>query len=143
MRKIAAIFIPIILIGSLWTWFNHNSGSTKPISNYVAPIEKDSTITPPSDKQNIEKNDSNQNLKEDSYLKRIDVVQLNPDVSFGFAQKNETSKKIFSKRIWNSTNGLNTMYRLNVDTFLLYVNTNFHVNNDLYVNTNVLCKSQV
>ena len=122
LRKIAAIFIPIILIGSLWTWFNHNSGSTKPISNYVAPIEKDSTITPPSDKQNIEKNDSNQNLKEESYLKRIDVVQLNPDVSFGFAQRNDGSKKIYSKRIVNSTNGYNSMYRLNADTLVLYLN---------------------
>ena len=124
LRKIAAIFIPIILIGSLWTWFNHNSGSTKPISNYVAPIERDSTITPPSDKQNIEKNDSNQNLKEESYLKRIDVVQLNPDVSFGFAQRNDGSKKIYSKRIVNSTNGYNSMYRLNEDTLDLYLNTN-------------------
>jgi hypothetical protein len=123
LRKIAAIFIPIILIGSLWTWFNHNSGSTKPISNYVAPIEKDSSITPPSDKQNIEKNDSNQNLKEDSYLKRIDVVQLNPDVSFGFAQKKEASKNICSKRIFKSSNGFNSMYRLNADTLVLYLNT--------------------
>ena len=122
LRKIAAIFIPIILIGSLWTWFNHNSGSTKPISNYVAPIEKDSTITPPADKQNIEKNDSNQNLKEESYLKRIDVVQLNPDVSFGFAQKKEASKNICSKRIFKSSNGFNSMYRLNADTLVLYLN---------------------
>ena len=124
LRKIAAIFIPIIFIAGLWTWFNHNSGSTKPISNYVAPIERDSNITPPSDKQNIEKNDSNQKLNEVSYLKRIDVVQLNPDVSFGFAQKNGESKNIYSKRIWNSSNGFNSMYKLNADTLILYLNTN-------------------
>lgn len=125
LRKIAAVFTSIIFIGGLWTWFNNNSGSTKPISSNIAPIEKDSTYNPPSDKQTIEENDSIQNMNEESYLKRIDVAQINPDVSYGFAQKNEKSKKIFSKRIWNSTNGLNSMYRLNVDTFLLYVNTNF------------------
>ena len=124
IRKIAAVFIPIIFIGGLWTWFNHNSGSTKPISNYVAPVEDDSTFTSPSDKQNIEKNNSNQKNNEESYLKRIDVVQLNPDVSFGFAQKNETSKKIFSQRIWNSSNGFNSMYRLNADTLFIYLNAN-------------------
>ena len=125
LRKIAAVFTSIIFIGGLWTWFNKNSGSTKPISSYIAPIEKDSTYNSPSDKQNIEENDSIRKMNEESYLKRIDVAQINPDVSYGFAQKNETSKKIFSKRIWNSTHGLNYMYRLNVDTFLLYVNTNF------------------
>jgi len=124
LKKIAAVFISIVFIGGLWTWFNQNSGSTKPISNYVAPIEKDSINNPPSDKQNIEKNNSTQNLNEESYLRRIDVVQLNPDLSFGFAQKNETSKKIFSKRIWNSSNGLNSMYKLNGDTLVLYLNTN-------------------
>lgn len=121
-RKIAAVFIPIIFIGILWTWFNHNSGSTKPISNYVAPVQNDRTFTTPLDKENIEKNDSNQNLKEESYLKRIDVVQLNPDVSFGFAQKKEASKNICSKRIFKSSNGFNSMYRLNADTLVLYLN---------------------
>ena len=124
LRKMAAVFIPIIFIGGLWTWFNHNSGSTKPISNYVAPVEDDSTFTSPSDKQNFEKNNSNQKINEESNLKRIDVVQLNPDVSFGFAQKNETSKKIFSQRIWNSSNGYNSMYRLNADTLFIYLNAN-------------------
>ena len=123
LKKIAAFFIPIIFFGGLWTWFNHNTGSTIPISNYAAPIEKDSTNTPPSDKQNIEKNDSNQNLKEELYIKRIDVIQLNPDDSFGFAQRNKGSKKIYSKRIVNSTNGYNSMYILNEDTLLIYLNT--------------------
>jgi hypothetical protein len=124
IRKIAAVFIPIIFIGTLWTWFNYNTKSIKPISNYVVPIEDDSTFTPPSNKQKLEKNDSNQILNEESYIKRIDIVQLNPDVSFGFAQKNEGSKKIYSKRIDNSSKGYNSMYRLNSDTLFLYVNTN-------------------
>ena len=29
LRKMAAVFIPIIFIGGLWTWFNLNSGNTK------------------------------------------------------------------------------------------------------------------
>jgi hypothetical protein len=132
LRKIAAVFISIVFIGGVWTWFNHNSGITKPISSYVAPIEKDSTYNLPSDKQNIEKNDSTQNMNEESYLKRIDVAQINPDVSYGFAQKNEISKKIFSKRIWNSSNGINAMYRLNADTLLLYVNTNSQLDEFLF-----------
>ena len=124
LRKIAAIFIPIIFIAGLWTWFNHNTGGTEPISNYVTYVEDDSTFSPPSNELNIEKNDSNQKLNEVSYLKRIDVVQLNPDVSFGFAQKNGESKNIYSKRIWNSSNGFNSMYKLNADTLILYLNTN-------------------
>jgi hypothetical protein len=124
LRKLAAVFISIVFIGGLWTWFNHESVSIKSISNYVAPVEIDSIFNPSSDKLNIEKNDSNQVLNEESYLKRIDIVQLNPDVSFGFANKNETSKKIVSLRIWNSSNGIKSMYRLNEDTLLLYVNKN-------------------
>ena len=124
LKQIAAVFIPIIFIGGLWSWFNHNTDSIKPISNYVIPFENDSTITPPSDKQKIEKNDSNQNPKEESYLKRIDVVQLYPDVSFGFAQKNEGSKKICFKRIINSLNDYNYMYRLNSDSLFIYLNAN-------------------
>lgn len=124
LRKIAAVFISIVFVGSLWAWFNHNTEITKPISNYVPPVEDDSTFSPPSYKQDIEKNDSNQKLKEGSYLKRIDVVQLNPDVSFGFAQKNEGLKNIYSKRIWNSSNEFNSMYKLNADTLVLYLNTN-------------------
>lgn len=124
LRKIAAVFISIMFIGSLWTWFNHNTESTKPISNNVAPLENDSTFTPHTNKLNIEKIDSNQKFKKESYLKRIEIVQLNPDVSFGFGQKNKVSKKIFSKRIWNSSNDYNSMYRLNADTLFLYVNTN-------------------
>ena len=123
LRKIAAAFISIVFIGGLWTWFNQNSGSIKPISNYVAPVPNDSTFKPSSDIQNIEKNDSTQKIIEESYLKRIDIVQLYPDVSFGFAQKNETSKKIFSKRIWNSSNGFSSMYKLNADTLFIYLNT--------------------
>jgi hypothetical protein len=124
LRKMAAVFISIVFIGGLWTWFNHDSVRIKPISNYVAPVEIDSIFTPSSDKLNIEKNDSNQILNEESYLKRIDVVQLNPDVSFGFTQKNEPSNKIVSKRIRNSSNGFNSMYRMNVDSLFLYVNSN-------------------
>lgn len=124
LRKIAAVFISIVFVGSLWVWFNHNTEVTKPISNYVAPVENDSTFSPPSNKMNIEKNDSNQKLKEESYSKIIDIVQLNPDVSFGFAQKNEGLKNIYSKRIWNSSNGFNSMYKLNADTLVLYFNTN-------------------
>jgi len=124
IRKIAAVIIPIIFIGTLWSWFNYNTKGIKPISNYVVPVINDSTITPPSNKQKLEKNDSNQILNEESYIKRIDVVQLNPDISFGFAQKNEGSKKIYSKRIDNSSIGYNSMYRLNSDTLFLYVNTN-------------------
>jgi hypothetical protein len=124
IRKIAAVFIPIIFIGTLWTWFNYNTKSIKPISNYVVPIEDDSTFTAPSNKQKLEKNGSIQILNEESYIKRIDIVQLNPDVSFGFAQKNEGSKKIYSKRIDNSPKGYNSMYRLNVDSLFLYVNSN-------------------
>jgi hypothetical protein len=124
LRKIAAVFISIVFVGSLWAWFNHNTEVTKPISNYVAPVENDSTFSPPSNKMNIEKNDSNQKLKEESYSKIIDIVQLNPDVSFGFAQKNEGLKNIYSKRIWNSSNGFNSMYKLNADTLVLYFNTN-------------------
>jgi hypothetical protein len=132
IRKIAAVFIPIIFIGTLWTWFNYNTKSIKPISNYVVPIEDDSTFTPPTDKQKLEKNDSNQILNEESYIKRIDVVQLNPDVSFGFAQKKEGSKKIYSKRIVNSSNGYNSMYRLNSDTLFLYVKTNLQSEEHLF-----------
>ena len=132
LRKIAAVFTSIIFIGGVWTWFNNNSGSTKPISSYIAPIEKDSTYNSPSDKQNIEENDSIRKMNEESYLKRIDVAQINPDVSYGFAQKNEISKKIFSKRIWNSSNGINSMYRLNADTLLLYVNTNSQLDEFLF-----------
>jgi hypothetical protein len=124
LRKMAAVFISIVFIGGLWTWFNHDSVRIKPISNYVAPVEIDSIFTPSSNKLNIEKNDSNQIMNEESYLKRIDVVQLNPDVSFGFTQKNEPSNKIVSKRIRNSSNGFNSMYRLNVDSLFLYVNSN-------------------
>lgn len=131
-KKIAAVFISIVFIGGLWTWFNLNSGSIKPISNYVASIEKDSTFTPSSDKQNIEKIDSAQNMNEESYLKKIDVVQINPDVTFGFAQKNEGSKNIYSKRIWNSSNGFNSMYRLNADTLFLYTNTSHQSEEILY-----------
>lgn len=124
LRKIAAVFISIIFIGGLWTWFNHNTESIKPISNYVAPIKNDSMFAPPSNKLDMEKNDSNKKLKEESYLTRIDVVQLNPDLSFGFAQKNEGLKNIYSKRIWNSSNEFNSMYKLNADTLVLYLNTN-------------------
>ena len=124
LRKIAAVFISIVFVGSLWAWFNHNTEITKPISNYVPPVEDDSTFSPPSNKQDIEKNDSNQKLKEEPHSKIIDIVQLNPDVSFGFAQKNEGLKNIYSKRIWNTSNGFNSMYRLNADTLVLYLNTN-------------------
>jgi hypothetical protein len=132
LRKIAAVFISIIFIGGLWTWFNHNTVRIKSISNYVAPVEIDSTFTPPSDKLNIEKNDSNKILNEDSYLKRIDVVRLNPDISFGFGQKNEVSKNIFLKRIWNSSKSYNSMYRLNIDTLFLFLNTNFKAEEFLF-----------
>jgi hypothetical protein len=124
LLKIAAVFFPIIFIVGLWAWFNHKTKSTKPISSYVAPIENDSTNTPPTDKLNNEKNNLNQNNTEASILKRIDIVQLNPDVSFGFGPKKEVSKNIFIKRIINSSNGINSMYRLNADTLFLFLNTN-------------------
>jgi len=123
-KKIAAVFISIVFVGSLWLWFNHNTEINKPISNYVPPVEDDSTFSSNSNKQYIEKNDSNQKLNEEPYFKKIDVVQLNPDVSFGFAQKNEGLKNIYSKRIWNSSNEFNSMYKLNADTLILYLNTN-------------------
>ena len=47
LRKIAAVFISIVFVGSLWAWFNHNTEITKPISNYVPPVEDDSTFSPP------------------------------------------------------------------------------------------------
>jgi hypothetical protein len=131
-RKIAAVFIPIVFIGVLWTWFNHNSGSTKPISNYVAPIEKDNTELQPKEKQDIEKSNLIKIKNEESYLRIVEIVQLNPDASFGFGQKKEEAKKIFSKRIWNSPNGFNYMYRLNTDTLFLYINTNFESEELLY-----------
>ena len=124
LLKIAAVFFPIIFIVGLWVWFNHKTESTKPISNYVAPIENDSTNAPPADKLNNEKRKLKQNNKEASILKRIDIVQLNPDVSFGFGPKNEVSKNIFIKRIINSSNRINSMYRLNADTLFLFLNTN-------------------
>ena len=124
LLKIAAVFFPIIFIVGLWVWFNHKTESTKPISNYAVPIQNDSTITTPTDKLNNEKRKLKQNNKEASILKRIDIVQLNPDVSFGFGPKNEVSKNIFIKRIINSSNGINSMYRLNADTLFLFLNTN-------------------
>ena len=124
LRKIAAVFISFIFIGSLWTWFNHNSRNTKTISNYVAPIKNDSAYTPPINKQSIDINNSNQKINEKSYLKRIDVIQLNPDVSFGFGQKKEVLRNIFSKRIIHSSEGIKSMYRLNADSLFLYLHTN-------------------
>jgi hypothetical protein len=120
LRRIAAVFISIIFIGSLWTWFYHNSGNNQPILNYVAPLKNDSTYTSPVNNQSIEKNDSNQRIREESIIKRIDIVQLNPDVSFAFGEKKEDVKNIIFKRIWNASSGFNSMYRLNEDTLLLY-----------------------
>jgi hypothetical protein len=131
--KIAAVFISIIFIGSLWIWFNHNSGNHTTIVNNNSPsIKNDSTYSPPLNKQNIENINSNQNIREESKLKRIDVVQLNPDVSFGFGHKNEVSKNIYSKRIYYSSTGINAMYRLNPDTLFLYLNAKFEVDEFLF-----------
>ena len=62
LRKIAAVFISIVFVGSLWAWFNHNTEIIKPISNYVPPVEVDSTFSSHSNNQYIEKNDSDQKL---------------------------------------------------------------------------------
>ena len=132
LRKIAAVFIPIVFIVGVWAWFNHIPGNPETIVNYIPPINNDTSYLTPINKENIEKNDSNQKVNEESYLKIIHVVQLNPDDNFGFAQKNETSKKIFSQRIWNSSNGFNAMYRLKTDTLFLYVNSNSKSEEFLY-----------
>jgi hypothetical protein len=124
LRKIAAVFISIIFIGSLWIWFNYNPGNPSTIVNTIPPVKNDSTYSPPINNQQIEKNNSIPKLTEESYLKRIDVVQLNPDLSFGFGQKKDVLGNIYSKRIILSSKGINTMYRLNADTLFLYLHTN-------------------
>jgi hypothetical protein len=120
LRRIAAVFISITFIGSLWTWFNHNSGKNQPIFNYVEPLKNDSAYTSPVNNQSIEKIDSNQGVRDESIIKRIDIIQINPDVSFAFGQKKEDLKNILFKHIWNASSGFNAMYRLNEDTLLLY-----------------------
>jgi hypothetical protein len=122
--KIAAVFFPIIFIGGLWAWFNYNPEKPTNIVNNNPPVKNDSTFLTPKNNEDNEKKNSNQNSKEESILKRIDVVQLNPDASFGFGPKNEVAKNIYSKRIINSSIGINSLYRLNADTLFLFLNTN-------------------
>lgn len=158
LRKIAAVFISMIFIGSLWTWFNLNSGDDKSIVNNVTPTLNDSNYLPPKLIQDYEsnnpivnsdnpvKNDStyrdpklrkdiernNQNKSKDPNLNRIGVVQLNPDVNFAFSPKMGVSKELFYKRIWNSSNSFNSMYRLNTDSLFLYLKSDSHSDEVLF-----------
>ena len=158
LRKIAAVFISMIFIGSLWAWFNLNSGDDKSIVNNVTPNINDSNYLPPKLIQDYEsnnpiinddnpvKNDSiyldsklkkdiernNQNKSKDSNLRRIGVVQLNPDVNFGFSPKTGVSKEIFYKRIRNTSNSINSMYKLNTDSLFLYLKSDSYSDEVLF-----------
>jgi hypothetical protein len=158
LRKIAAVFISMIFIGSLWAWFNLNSGDDKSIVNNVTPNINDSTYLQPKLIQDSEsnnpivnddnpvKNDSiyldsklkkdiernNQNKSKDSNLRRIGVVQLNPDVNFAFSPKTGVSKEIFYKRIRNTSNSFNSMYKLNKDSLFLYLKSDSYSDEVLF-----------
>lgn len=131
VRKIAAVFISIIFIGGLLAWFNDNSRNPKPISTFVPPLKKDSTYPAPINEQPVEKNNSIQKIREESYSKRIEVVQLDPDVSFGFGQKKEVLNTISIKRIVHPSNG-NNSYTLSSDTLFLFLTTNIQSRECLY-----------